>query len=238
MPATLPSHPAIVLPLKLWRPRWFDGVALVVGSAAPDLAYALDGTRLERVTAEWPATWEIAHSGPGVLLWSLPLTLLCGWLIRLAAPTIAAQLPGFFRDYALLRHSAPPWPITAVSAMIGAASHVLWDRLAVNPIADLAFSVIGAVVTVGIIVQIGRKSLLPQWHSDSPAPAPRSRRFWPIAAGVFLIGLIPIVALPGASLPHTTGSRLLILTALSLLLAAAGSRAISRRQAKGSPGKA
>ena len=36
MPATFPSHAAAVLPLKLWRPRWFDGVALVVGSMAPD----------------------------------------------------------------------------------------------------------------------------------------------------------------------------------------------------------
>lgn len=44
MPMTVPTHPAAVVALKLWRPRWFDGVALVLGAAAPDLAYALDGS--------------------------------------------------------------------------------------------------------------------------------------------------------------------------------------------------
>jgi len=41
VPLTFPSHAAAIAPLKLWRPRWFDGVALVVGSAAPDFGYAL-----------------------------------------------------------------------------------------------------------------------------------------------------------------------------------------------------
>jgi hypothetical protein len=36
MPLTFPSHAAAVVPLKLWRRRWFDGVALVIGSAAPN----------------------------------------------------------------------------------------------------------------------------------------------------------------------------------------------------------
>ncbi|MEU7905931.1 DUF4184 family protein [Actinoplanes sp. NPDC049118] len=39
---TFSSHPAAVLQLKVWRPRWVDGVALAIGSMAPDLAYALD----------------------------------------------------------------------------------------------------------------------------------------------------------------------------------------------------
>ena len=40
MPLTFPAHQAVVVPLKLWRPRWFDGVALVVGAGSPDLLYA------------------------------------------------------------------------------------------------------------------------------------------------------------------------------------------------------
>ena len=40
MPATVPSHQGVVLPLKLWRPQWFDGVALAVGAASPDVAKA------------------------------------------------------------------------------------------------------------------------------------------------------------------------------------------------------
>ncbi|MFF5265545.1 DUF4184 family protein [Actinomadura viridis] len=41
VPLTFPSHAAAVMPLKFWRPRWFDGVALVVGSTAPDLPFAV-----------------------------------------------------------------------------------------------------------------------------------------------------------------------------------------------------
>jgi len=61
MPATFPSHAAAVLPLKLWRPRWFDGVALVVGSMAPDLGYPLVGL------VSLPDT----HSAAGLLLGSV-----------------------------------------------------------------------------------------------------------------------------------------------------------------------
>ena len=43
MPLTLPTHPLAVAPLKLWRPRWFDGVALTLGAIAPDVPFALDG---------------------------------------------------------------------------------------------------------------------------------------------------------------------------------------------------
>ena len=65
MPATLPSHQAAVLGLKLWRPRWFDGVALVVGAAAPDAAYAVTGLGVDIRSHAWHA-----------LLWfNLPLTL-------------------------------------------------------------------------------------------------------------------------------------------------------------------
>ncbi|WP_367319789.1 DUF4184 family protein [Streptomyces sp. HUAS ZL42] len=41
MPLTFPSHAAAVMPLKIRRPHWFDGVALVVGSTVPDLPYAV-----------------------------------------------------------------------------------------------------------------------------------------------------------------------------------------------------
>ncbi|HZM82192.1 MAG TPA: DUF4184 family protein [Candidatus Limnocylindrales bacterium] len=96
MPATIPSHQALVLPLKLRRPRRFDGVALVVGSAMPDVAYLTQG-----LTAEAPShTW---HS----LLWfSLPLTLIVTPLVRRAAGIIAPHLPEggplSLRDYGVL----------------------------------------------------------------------------------------------------------------------------------------
>ncbi|MEV7630142.1 DUF4184 family protein [Actinoplanes sp. NPDC089786] len=67
--------------MKLWQPRWFDGVALVVGSTAPDLAYVLDGSGLP--------VWPFSHQVLGLVGWCLPLTLVLGWLIRRAAPALA-----------------------------------------------------------------------------------------------------------------------------------------------------
>src|SRR4051812_19906912 len=46
VPLTILAHQAAVLPLKLARPRWFDGTALVIGSMAPDLVFVLHGTNL------------------------------------------------------------------------------------------------------------------------------------------------------------------------------------------------
>jgi len=43
MPLTVPARPVAVVPIKVWRPAWFDGVALVIGSIAPDLAFAFAG---------------------------------------------------------------------------------------------------------------------------------------------------------------------------------------------------
>ena len=77
MPLTFPSHAAAVLPLKLWRPRWFDGVALVVGSAAPDFPYALD-----------PYLKIHAHTWWGLVWFCIPVTIAVSWLVRRAAPAV------------------------------------------------------------------------------------------------------------------------------------------------------
>jgi Domain of unknown function (DUF4184) len=67
MPATFPAHQGAVLPLKLWHPRWFDGVALAVGAASPDIAYLFDGSNLP--------VWPFSHEWLGLLGWCLPVTL-------------------------------------------------------------------------------------------------------------------------------------------------------------------
>ncbi|HZM83581.1 MAG TPA: DUF4184 family protein [Candidatus Limnocylindrales bacterium] len=174
MPATFPAHAAAVLPLKFWRPAWFDGVALVVGSMAPDLAYALDGSRLERPSRAMPPLWEVAHSLPWFLAWALPSTVVLCPLIRLSVPVLAthlpfafhprASLPGFtFRLLAALRGYAffgrsPRWYITAFSAAIGALSHVLWDRIALGPL-DLASSLLGGIVGLWLLIRFARRLL-------------------------------------------------------------------------------
>ncbi|MET8148296.1 DUF4184 family protein [Actinoplanes sp. NPDC049668] len=216
MPLTFPSHPAAVLPLKLWRPRWFDGVALAVGSMAPDLAYALDGSGLP--------VWPLSHQPAGLIAWCLPLTLVLTWLIRRAAPVLASHLPAAgplaLRDYGALGAARHRWPITVCSALLGAASHLLLDRIEFAvPTSENIMHVLGAVTLAAVAVVIGRRRLLRQWHGDPPPRQGRPVLFWAVAVGVALplIALIPF--LPGATLTHTSGARLLCALGLGLLTA-------------------
>lgn len=216
MPLTFPTHPAAVLPLKMWRPRWFDGVALATGSTAPDLAYALDGSGLP--------VWPLSHELPGLVAWCLPLTLALTWLIRRAAPVLAGQLPNAgpfaLRDYGALGTARPRWPITVSSALIGAASHLIldWIELAV-PQTEPIMHVLGAVTLATVLISIGRRRLVRRWHGDPPPRQGRPILFWAIAGSITLplIALTPF--LPGASLAHTTGARLLSAAGLGLLTA-------------------
>src|SRR5436305_1049622 len=126
MPATFPSHAAAVLPLKVWRPRWFDGVALVIGSTAPDLGYPLEGF------VEVPGT----HWPPGLLHWCLPVTLALCWLVRRYAADVAVHLPGRWfalPDYGALARVRHRWYVTVWSALLGAGSHLFWDGFTHNP---------------------------------------------------------------------------------------------------------
>src|SRR3954467_3332296 len=62
MPFTYLAHQAPALALKRRWPRSFDGVALALGTMAPDWAYALAGSRLA----------FDAHSALGVVLFCTP----------------------------------------------------------------------------------------------------------------------------------------------------------------------
>ena len=180
MPATFPSHAAAVLPLKFWKPHWFDGIALTIGSAAPDFAYAFDGTWFEAPVPDWPPLYAIAHSWYGVVLWGVPVTLAACWLTR--------------RTFSLNRPAV--W-VTAASAVIGATSHVVWDRLSPN---DLASSIIGALIAVPLLMlHFGRNWPKPHWPT-------------------LIAGAVGLPFLPGAALAHTTGSRIVLLAGLSLLI--------------------
>jgi hypothetical protein len=211
MPATIPSHQAAVLPLKVRYPDRFDGVALVVGSTAPDIGYVLAGI------AEPPS-----HAWHSLVWFHLPVVVALTLVVRRAAPTVAAHLPGGLRDYAVLGAVRHPLRVTAWSAVLGALTHQVWDAIThpymlfVSPsaylpamhatagaglpwwrIVHLLSEVVGVVVTLAVIIHIGRRRLLVAWHGPAPAVAPRPLLFWPVAVLSAATLVAASLALPG-----------------------------------------
>lgn len=225
-----------MLPLKLRFPRRFDGVALVIGSAAPDIGYVLAGI------AE-----PSAHAWHSLLWFHLPVVVGLTWVVRWAAPAVAAHLPGILRDYAVLGTVRHPVVVTAYSGLLGALTHQVWDAIthpymlflspssylpAMHAIAfaglpwwrvvHLLSEVVGVVVTVAVIVHIGRRRLLLAWHGPANAPKTRPLAFWPVA-GLGGAGLaIASTQLPGNDIGiWVVGARWFGAAVLGLLLAAA-----------------
>lgn len=217
MPLTFPTHPAAVVPLKVWRPRWFDGVALVVGSVAPDLAYVLDGSGLP--------VWPFSHQPVGLLGWCLPIVLVATPMIRRCAPAIAANVPTAgvlaLPDYGAIAAARHRWLVTGYSGLVGAASHLALDWVeASDSRVDVVGHVLGIVTAATMAVYIGRRRLIRRWYGE---PGHRPRRptlFWITTAAVAVPAVAATPLLPGAFLLHTTGARLLCAFAVALLVAA------------------
>jgi hypothetical protein len=245
MPLTLLTHPVAVVPLKLWRPRWFDGVGLVVGAVAPDIAYAADGYGVTIHSHAWHAP----------LWWAVPIALVGGRLVRWAAPVVAAHLPGggrlALRDYGVLGTVRHPWWVTAWSAVLGAVSHIVWDAFT-HPYVDggrLLFpwlhdqvrpgmpwwellvrvsDLVGFAVGLGLALHLGGARLLRRWHGPPPPAPRRPAAFWVtastvVAAGVALLPIQPARLLPGQAI------RCLVIACLALLAASAAVRLTASR---------
>jgi Domain of unknown function (DUF4184) len=123
MPVTFFAHQVPVLPVARRWPGVSDGVALVIGSMAPDLAYVLNGSRF--------AIW--AHAFPGLVTFCVPVTVCLAWIVvRVLAPVVPTHLPqlGNFRlrDYRGLATHRFGWVRTPVSALVGALSHAGLDH--------------------------------------------------------------------------------------------------------------
>lgn len=259
MPATFPSHAAAVLPLKLWQPAWFDGVALVIGSAAPDFPYVTG-------RCEGPP-YTFGHTWWGVLA-SVPVTTAATMLVRRAAPEVAAHLPGLgplaVADYGALGGVRHPWWVTAGSALIGAASHVAWDHVTHASVPGtgvgiprldrevlpgvpawmplhLASSAAGAVGWLAMSARIGRGRRIAAWHGPAPQIRCRPAVFWSTAAATGAAGAAASVLagtprarivrfLPPMPRPAVLSARLLGVAAASLIAAAAVHRAVSGRR--------
>ena len=118
MPFTL-AHPAAVLPLRRYCPRFLDFPALIVGSMVPDLGYGL---------ARWNLA-DFSHSLAGSFGFSLPVGLALLWLsYRLCRPMIAL-LPERKHRMFLPLCEKPPGRLRMIiiSVLIGAWTHLLWD---------------------------------------------------------------------------------------------------------------
>ncbi|RIV39175.1 DUF4184 family protein [Micromonospora radicis] len=241
MPLTFPSHLAPVLPLKLWRPRWFDGVALATGAVAPDVAYLVAGSD--------GRTFADTHAWPALFWWCLPVALGYAWVFRSSIATVAAQLPPSRRfgwpRYGSLAGRRHRWWITVSSALLGAGSHLAWDWLTHTDdwlsvvfgvrwssvtdlpwwtVSDLTSTLLGAAVVLWCAARLPRR-LAP--CAQAPAAVPRRPvLFWSSAGAVAVVGLLTVPLLPGASLPAPTGVRLIHLAGLALL---AGGLAVRAR---------
>ncbi|MGC9668139.1 DUF4184 family protein [Planosporangium sp. 12N6] len=245
MPLTLPTHPVAVIPLKLWRPRWFDGVALVIGAIAPDVAYVADGYGVTIHSHAWHAP----------LWWALPITLIAVRLVRWAAAAIAVHLPAggplALRDYGILATVRHRWHVTTISALLGAISHIGWDAFT-HPAVDggrilfpalhhqvrpgmpwwgllsTASDLAGFAAATALAVHIGRGRLLRRWHGPPPPTVRRPVAFWSTVALVVTIGLALLPAQP-VRLFHDQAVRAMLITGLALL---AGAVAVRPRAAR------
>ncbi|GLZ79247.1 hypothetical protein Afil01_40540 [Actinorhabdospora filicis] len=248
MPITLPAHPAAVLPLKQRWPKRVDGVAAVIGSIAPDLAYAFI-----------PA-WNVdSHGWLSLLYWSLPITVVLAVLVRRAVLPAAVHMPDLGqlhpRDLAASASVRHALPITAYSALAGAASHIVWDLfthesglplwlpmlmepspLGVPWFKTLQYGsgVAGTLVTAWCVLQIGRHRMLMRWHGEPPPSGSRARTWWPVFAAAVVPSVVLAIQLPDGRFPHILMSRAIwcaiLAAAVATLLTRVGDRRRSMRE--------
>jgi len=125
MPWTF-AHPAAILPLRRLCPRWLSLPALILGAMAPDVSYYIG------MHGRWRA---FCHTAEGILIACLPLCLLLlALLLRFGKP-LTVLLPEPHRGLVRAQLQPSPhearraWAVAALSVLIGAATHVLWDSL-------------------------------------------------------------------------------------------------------------
>jgi hypothetical protein len=198
VPFTFVAHQGAVLPLKQAAPRWFDGTALVVGSAVPDLVQAAN-----------EAPWSVnAHTLSAQVWLCWPVTVVSAVILKWwVAPVLAPHLPDWpplhLRDYGALGRwprdrSARAWTLLVVSALAGLLSHLLLDSFThssgwvvqnvealrgtlVGPedaLAPRAFHVydalqqlvtlLGAAIAVASLGVIGRRRIVRQTYGPPP----------------------------------------------------------------------
>src|SRR5271154_5340312 len=110
MPFTL-AHPAAILPLRRFCPRFFSFPALVIGSISPDVGYCFGTLDVD----------DFSHSLKGSIEFCLPVgVVMLGFFYALRLPAVEI-LPERPRKYLLPFCPQPigsPWTVLA-SLMVG-----------------------------------------------------------------------------------------------------------------------
>lgn len=195
MPFTF-SHPAAILPFNIVKPRWFSLTALFIGSLAPDFEYFL---RMEMYG-------NYSHTLEGVFVFNLPLVIVLSFLYHLIVrdslinnlPSVFYKRLSVYTQFNWVAYFKSHFFIVVVSALIGIATHILWDGFthssgfAVDYIGVLrgSFSVGGVRLKVFNVLQhlssfLGFAILL-YWVYKMPATAPFknkiSAKYWLLVA--------------------------------------------------------
>ena len=122
MPWTF-SHPAAVLPLRRFAPKYLSLPALMCGSMAPDVGYYLSRYDLA----------SYAHTAVGSVVAGVPVALACLLLFYVLRRPLWFLLPQPHRSATEpLLNSAPWrqksfWLAAVISALIGVWTHTIWD---------------------------------------------------------------------------------------------------------------
>jgi hypothetical protein len=118
------AHPAAVLPLKRYCPRWLCLPALVIGSVAPDAGYLFGEQH----------AGAFSHRIMGSFAFCLPAGIIMLALFYGLRTPAVKLLPDQYQQVFLplcRRPLGSPWAIV-VSILIGAMTHLLWDAFTHN----------------------------------------------------------------------------------------------------------
>lgn len=116
------AHPAAVLPLRRYCPRYLNFPALVIGSLSPDLGYAFGHLHVD---------WFSHRFFAGSFGFCLPAGLLILFGFYLVRRPFVGILPAQLRQMLLplCDHSAGSPIVAAVCLLIGAWTHIFLDDL-------------------------------------------------------------------------------------------------------------
>jgi|SRR5579859_4562997 len=113
------AHPAAVLPLRRFCPKFLNLPALIIGSIVPDLGYLL-------VSRHWD---ELTHQLLGSFVFCLPVGLSLLGLFYASRATVIRLLPGRYQRLyqPFCQRSSGSLMVSLFSLLLGSWTHLVWD---------------------------------------------------------------------------------------------------------------